>query len=242
MTQINTPAPADELPLGDEPATSIDEPSPLTEDAADQGPGSSGPGAPPQEVHGAETGSRAARYPLLATPHVQLAGPVDHSMYQSFNQQLASAPTEGTLVVSISTLGGDPEVARAMGDDIRLLQEYTGREILFLGKVAVYSAGATFMSAFPVSRRFLTKNTRLMIHERKLTKAVNLEGPLKTLVPILKANLHEIEHSIMIEEEGFRDLVAGSKVPVEDVIRRAPENWYIDAEEARDLGLVLDVI
>jgi hypothetical protein len=26
------------------------------------------------------------------------------------------------------------------------------------------------------------------------------------------------------------------------VQKRAPSNWYIEAEEARDLGLVLDVI
>ena len=70
-------------------------------------------------------------------------------MYLSFCDQLKACPESGTLVVSITTLGGDPEVARAMGDDIRLLREYTGRETLFLGKVAVYSAGATFMSAFP---------------------------------------------------------------------------------------------
>ena len=67
---------------------------------------------------------------------------------------------------AITTLGGDPEIARAMGDDVRLIRDYTGRETLFLGKVAVYSAGATFMSAFPVDKRFLTRGTRIMIHER----------------------------------------------------------------------------
>ena len=76
-------------------------------------------------------------YPLLARPHVHLAGPVDHAMYENFRNQVQNAPTDGPLVVSISTLGGDPEVARAMGDDIRLLRDYTGREALFLGKVAV---------------------------------------------------------------------------------------------------------
>ena len=79
----------------------------------------------------------STRYPLLATPHICLSGPVDHAMYQSFRDQLATAPTDGTLVIAISTLGGDPEVARLMGDEVRLLREYTGREILFLGKVAV---------------------------------------------------------------------------------------------------------
>ena len=194
------------------------------------------------EKHSAARESNAINYPLLASPHVQLSGPVDYAMYTQFRDQLGLLPPEGTVVVSITTLGGDPEVARAMGDDLRLLQEYTGREILFLGKVAVYSAGATLMAAIPSEKRFLTRGTRLMIHERLITKTINLSGPLKTCTAELKANLHEIEHSIRIEEEGFRDLVAGSKVSFEEVQRRAPENWYIEAEEARDLQLVLDVI
>ena len=186
--------------------------------------------------------SNASNYPLLARPHVLLHGNVDDAMYTSLKQQIAHAPTEGPLVVSLTTLGGDPEMARAMGDDIRLLRDYTGRETIFLGKVAVYSAGATFMSAFPVETRFLTRGTRLMIHERQITSSVELAGPLKKQIANLKAKLHEIEHSILIEEEGFRALIAGSSVTFEEVQKRAPDNWYIDAEEARDLGLILDVI
>jgi len=184
----------------------------------------------------------AMRYPLLAAPHIQLHGPVDDMMYSNFKLQLANAPTEGPIVLSITTLGGDPEMARAMGDNIRLLREYTGRETLFVGKVAVYSAGATLMSAFPVQHRFLTHGTRLMIHERLMQSTVQLSGPLSTLPNVLKAKLHEIEHSIMIQDEGFRGIVAGSRVSIEELKEKAPANWYIEAEEARDLGLVLDVI
>lgn len=182
------------------------------------------------------------QYPLLAAPHVHLSGPVDQTMYQRFREQLANAPAEGTLVIAISTLGGDPESARLMGDEVRLLRDYTGRETLFLGKVAVYSAGATFMSHFPVEKRFLTKGTRIMIHERQLTTDIHLSGPLKSLPAQLKAKLNEIEESIRIEEEGFHDLVAGSRIGFEEAAERARANWYIEAEEARDLGLVLDVI
>lgn len=181
-------------------------------------------------------------YPLLATPHVRLSGTVDQVMYQSFRDQLAAAPADGMLVIAITTLGGDPEVARAMGDDIRLIREFQGRDTLFLGKVAVYSAGATFMSAFPVEHRFLTRGTRIMVHERIINSTITLSGPLRMQVASLKAKLHEIEHSIAIEEEGFRDLVAGSKVDFAEVQKRAPANWYIEAQEARDLGLILDVI
>lgn len=182
------------------------------------------------------------RYPLLAAPHIRLSGSVDEAMYTSFREQLLAAPTDGTLVVSITTLGGDPEVARAMGTDIRMLRDFQGREILFLGKVAVYSAGSTFMSYFPVEHRFLTRRTRLMLHERQLTKTINLSGPLRSCIAQLKATLHEIEHSIMIEEEGFHDIVDGSQVSFEELHEKAPANWYIGADEARDRGLVLDVI
>jgi ATP-dependent protease ClpP protease subunit len=181
-------------------------------------------------------------YPLLARPHIVLHGPVDHAMYDAFREQLAAAPGDGPLVIAITTLGGDPEVARAMGDDVRLLRDYTGRETLFLGKVAVYSAGATFMAAFPVDKRFLTRGTRLMFHERQIHASVDLAGPLRMQVANLQAKLHEIETSIDIEEEGFRDLVAGSQVSFETIREKAPHNWYLGADEARDLGLVLDII
>ncbi len=189
-----------------------------------------------------DTQNNARNYPLLARPHVQLSGQVNDQMYATFKQQLADAPTEGAIVFSITTLGGDPEMARAMADDVRLLRDYTGRETLFLGKVAVYSAGATFMSAFPVDKRILTRGTRLMLHERQITKTLNLSGPLRMCVASIQATLHEIEQSIDIEEEGFRDLIAGSRVTFEELHEKAPANWYIGAEEARDLGLVLDVI
>ena len=186
--------------------------------------------------------SNATNYPLLATPQVQLAGAVDDRMYATFKQQVANATDNGPLVVSITTLGGDPEMARAMADDVRLIREYTGRETLFLGKVAVYSAGATFMSGFPADKRWLTRGSRLMLHERQMTSTVQLSGPLNTLRYSLEAKLAEIEDSIRIQDEGFRALVAGSQVSFDQLKQKASSAWYIEAHEARDLGLVLDVI
>jgi ATP-dependent protease ClpP protease subunit len=183
-----------------------------------------------------------ALYPALANPHVRLMGPVDDAMYRTFQDGVAAAGAADPLVVSITTLGGDPEVARAMGEEVRLLGAYQGRSALFLGKVAVYSAGATFMSYFRRENRFLTHGTRVMIHERKMNKTLNVEGPLRMCVASLKATLHEIEHSIAIEEEGFRLLADQSGISFEEIREKAPENWYIDAEEAKARGLVLDVI
>lgn len=185
---------------------------------------------------------KSDRHALLANPHVRLSGTVDQDMYNSFRTQLEVCPVTGPIVITITTLGGDPEVARVMGDDVRLLREQGGRDIMFLGKVAVYSAGATFMSSFPVDCRFMTDATRLMIHERQMHTTVLVDGPLRSCVAVLKATLHQIEHSILIEEEGFRAIVKGSKVDFETMRDRAPENWYINCREALKLGLIHEVI
>lgn len=167
---------------------------------------------------------------------------MNEALYKKFRDEMEAAQGSQTIVISLCTLGGDPEIARAMGDDIRLLREFHDRKVIFLGKQAVYSAGATFMSFFPREDRFVTRGTRLMIHERQISGSVTLNGPLSSCVAALKAKLNEIEQSIHIEEEGFAAIARGSEVTLEQIKEKAPENWYIEAEEARDLGLVLDVI
>ena len=67
-------------------------------------------------------------------------------------------------------------------------------------------------------------------------------GPLTTCVATVKATLHEIESSIAIQNEGFANLITGSQVTMDEVLRRAPSNWYIEAEEAKKLGLIEAVV
>ncbi|WP_022683559.1 peptidase S14 [Sphingobium bisphenolivorans] len=176
-------------------------------------------------------------------PAIILSGTVDQAMYQHFRSCLTSAPEEGLVVVEMATLGGDPEVARMMGEDIRFHSElHPNRRMVFLGKTAVYSAGATFMGFFAAENRYLTRGTRLMIHERIITKDVHLEGPLSRCIASLKAALNEIEASIAIQNEGFQNLILGSQVSINELLMRAPENWYLEANEAASLGLVAAVI
>lgn len=177
------------------------------------------------------------------TPRVLLAGTVDYEMYKAFREQLDKAPASGLVVVELSTLGGDPEVARMMGEDIRFHSEVgPDRRFVFLGKAAIYSAGATFMSFFATANRYLTRGTRMMIHERKLEKVLRVSGPLTTCVPSVEALLNEIKQSIAIQNEGFENLISGSRVTMEEVLRRAPSNWYLEAQEALELGLIAGVI
>jgi ATP-dependent protease ClpP protease subunit len=176
-------------------------------------------------------------------PAIMLTGAVDYNMYQWFRQCLTNAPQQGLVVVELSTLGGDPEVARMMGEDIRFHSDmHPERRLVFLGKTAIYSAGATFMGFFARENRYLTRGARLMIHERLITKAINLQGPLTTCIASLKAAINEIESSIAIQNEGFANLVLGSSLNLDDVIQRATENWYLEANEAQALGLVEAVL
>jgi hypothetical protein len=98
------------------------------------------------------------------------------------------------------------------------------------------------MSFFARDNRYLTRGTRLMIHERKLDKELHINGPLTSCVATVRATLNEIEASVVIQNEGFENLVRGSDVTMDEVLKKAPFNWYIEAEEARSLGLIRAVI
>ena len=69
-----------------------------------------------------------------------------------------------------------------------------------------------------------------------------MNGPLTTCLATVQATLNEIECSIAIQNEGFQNLVLGSSVSLDDVIRRAPSNWYLEAQEAKNLGLIEAVL
>ena len=177
------------------------------------------------------------------SPAVLLSGPVDYDMYKDFRRQFDAAGERALVVIELSTLGGDPEVARMMGEDIRYHSEISpDRRFVFLGKAAIYSAGTTFMSFFARPNRYLTRGTRLMIHERKMNKQLQVQGPLTTCIAAVKATLHEIECSIEIQNEGFSNLIQGSDVTLAEVLEKAPANWYLEAETARSRGLIEAVI
>ncbi len=98
------------------------------------------------------------------------------------------------------------------------------------------------MSFFARCNRYLTRGARLMIHERRMIKTLNINGPLTTCVADVKGVLNEIEGSIEIQNEGFENLIRGSDVTMEEVLRKAPCNWYLEAQEAKQRGLIEEVL
>jgi ATP-dependent protease ClpP protease subunit len=179
----------------------------------------------------------------FAAPAIVLSGIMDYAMYGFFRQQLNVAAFEGPVVIELSTLGGDPEVARVMGEDVRFHSDANpSRRLVFLGKAVVYSAGTTFMSFFAKENRYLTRGTRLMIHERQITRTLQLTGPLTACMASVQAVINEIAASVEIQNEGFANLVRGSSICMDDVITRAATSWYLEANEACALGLVEQVL
>lgn len=179
----------------------------------------------------------------LARPQVRLDGPVDEAMLRAFKEAFAAARDgPDPVVVELTTTGGDAETGRRIATDLRLFRDETGRRPLFLGKASVYSAGVSVMAGFPPQDRWLARGTMLLVHGRSLARTLELNGPLTLLRPRLQGLLSEIEAGLRLEREGFEQLVAGSRLPLDEVLRRAPTNWYLDADEALAHGLVAGVV
>lgn len=179
----------------------------------------------------------------LANPHVRLIGPIDKAFVDRFLDGVASAPPNGeSLVVEVTTMGGDAELGRRLALEVRQARERLSSRLVFFGKTAVMSAGVSMMAAFPARDRFLSADTQLMIHGRQLEKTVQLSGPIASSRDELKALLGQIELGLELEREGFEELIAGSKIGLDELYERAPHNWYMRAQEALDRGLVAAIV
>jgi ATP-dependent protease ClpP protease subunit len=171
------------------------------------------------------------RLPSSAKPDVRLFGSVDPAMLSEFLRQQAQAPQDKSLVFELSTDGGDADVGRRIAEELRLWQE-GGRELFFLGKTYVFSAGITIMAAIPPSHRFLTADTELLVHERKIKKTIRLDGALRSCRAAVQDVLAEIAA-----------FAAGSRMTVEEIEQRVMDKaWYLTAQEARSMGLVAGVV
>lgn len=180
--------------------------------------------------------------PRLA-PDIRLYGSVGPNMLAEFFRQQAEAPQTGPLVLELSSNGGDADLGRRIAQELRLWQEKQGREVWFLGKTYLFSAGVTVMSAIPSSRRFLTADCEVLIHERKMQKELRLDGALRACRAAVQDVLAEIESGQRLERRDFAALAEGTTLSVDDIAERVfDKDWYLSADQALELGLVAGVI
>ena len=97
-----------------------------------------------------------------------------------FDQLLPVSDVEGSILVELFTEGGDAEIGRRLAKEVRLLCQEHGRDVWFLGKTLVASAGVTVMAAFPKAKPWLTRASGLLIHGRRMVKDLHLGNVCKS--------------------------------------------------------------
>ena len=178
-----------------------------------------------------------------SAPDIRLFGKVDESMLTTFLQQQAAVRWNTTVSLELSTSGGNADIGRRIALELSQWQQATPVTIHFLGKSYVYSAGVTIMSAIPPTRRFLTADCELLIHERKMQKVLHLEGALRGCRTLVQDALAEIDSGQRLERVGFAKLVEGTRLTIDDVMAKVLErDWYLTADEAVGLGLVAAIV
>lgn len=212
---------------------------PHGDDRAELNDGPTAGNADPQPEHGGENVPAG-----ILMPQVSLVGEVSDQTVRDLVDQLKDVGDGDTpIVVEMTTLGGDAEMARRMVLEIDLArQRLAPRRLVFLGKSVVYSAGVTLMSAFPRHDRYLTDDCELLIHCRQLQKTVELDGPIRGSLPEIEALKAQLETGIKLEEENFERLIKGSKVTMDELVEKALYNWYLSSKEACDLDLIAGVV
>jgi ATP-dependent protease ClpP protease subunit len=180
---------------------------------------------------------------LLFEPNIRIYGPInDGTVWDVLGRLDEIRKTDEPVVLELTTQGGDADAALRIALEIRLCRRWHQRRTHFIGKTNVMSAGISIMAAFPRECRSLTDDTELLIHERRMTKTINLEGPMASNIQILSEQLALVQAAERVERQGFEELAEGSKLSADEIFKRAKDNFYLTATEARDFGLVASVI
>lgn len=181
---------------------------------------------------------------LLKHPTIRLHGKVDDAMLDRFMEQMAAAiDSAGPVLLELTTTGGDAEIGRRIATDVILARERLGLDLVFLGKAVVYSAGVSIMSGFPSTKRFLTRDCMLLIHERRLNKTLELKGAMRGMEALVKDTLAEIESALQMERTAFECLVAGSDVTLDELMKRISQSdWYVSDAQALKMKLIAGIL
>ncbi len=181
---------------------------------------------------------------LLQEPAIRVYGAVDEAFLGRFLEQLK--PLRGRtdpLVFELSTTGGDADLARRIAEEIRLCREVGGMDLYFVGKAMVYSAGVMIMAAFPVQKRYLSRDAVLLIHAWQIEKDIRFSGALKVCATSAHDFLAELEVAGKLEHQTFSDLVRGTQMSYEQLSEQVNKaDWYLLADEALALGLVTALV
>ena len=180
---------------------------------------------------------------LHRLPDVRLFGPVNDALLTNFLAAFGQACLNGSdPVVELMTDGGIADYGYRISEEVRAAEASFGVKPIFLGKTSVFSAGVTIMSGFAPDRRYLAKNTTLLIHERRTTKDVHISGQIGASIQVARELVAELEAGLRVQNEGFARLVEGTDVSYEECVQKAATGWYVSAQEALERRLVAGLV
>ncbi|GGD28517.1 ATP-dependent Clp protease proteolytic subunit [Aureimonas glaciei] len=180
---------------------------------------------------------------MLVEPNIRIYGSIsDATVWYVLERIEEIRKSDARIVLELTTQGGDADAALRIALEIKLFRQLYRRETHFIGKTNVMSAGITIMAAFPRSCRSMTDDTLLLIHEHRMTKTIQLDGPMGSNRQILQEQLALVETAMRVEKKTFAELAEGSTLSADEIFERAVANFYLTAAEAKELGLIASVI
>jgi ATP-dependent Clp protease protease subunit len=173
--------------------------------------------------------SALVREHLFAARTVLVFGEITSALAESVCAQLLALSQRGTdpIRVVIHSQGGHVE----SGDTIHDVIRYVGPQVRMLGTGWVASAGALIYSAAPREHRYALPNTRFLLHQ-----------PLGGVGG--QASDVEIEaRQILAMRRRLNAIFAeATGQTLEKITKDTERNHWMNAEEARDYGLVGSIV
>jgi len=179
--------------------------------------------------HGPDPLSSAVQRALFKSRTVLIFGEVDMKMAERVTAQMLalSADGDGDIRVILNSPGGHVE----SGDTIHDVIRFVGNKVKIVGTGWVASAGAHIFLGAKKENRLCLPFTRFLLHQ-----------PLGG-VRGQASDIHiEAEEIIKMRERLNREIAAETGRPYEKVLQDTERNYWLNANQAKEYGLVGRII
>jgi ATP-dependent Clp protease, protease subunit len=166
---------------------------------------------------------------LLKTRTILLSGEVNKPLAERVIRQLILLEDQGgdPIKVFIDTPGGDADAGFAIFDMMRFIKP----DVYTIGMGLVASAGAIILLASPAEQRIALPNSHYLIHQP-------LSG-MRGVATEIEIHANELE-KLRIK---INKLISGETgVDIKKVEKDTDRDYWMNAEEAKDYGLVSKII
>ena len=166
---------------------------------------------------------------LLKTRSILLSGEIDKELADRVVRQLLVLESESNdpIRIYINSPGGDVDAGYAMFDMVRFIS----CDVYMIGMGLVASAAALLYLAVPVERRLALPNSTYLIHQP-------MSG-MKGVATDIEIHARQIEK---LRGKLDRLIAEQTGKTVEEVTQDTERDHWLDAEEAKQYGLVSRIV